>query len=285
MVKRAAAKAVIDKHGLSVRRACRLAGLSEASWYYRSKPNPQNEAIASRLTELASKRPAFGAPRMTVMIRREFGVVNHKRVERLYAEQGLQLPRRPKRRRRGIQRVVPAAAPTAPGQRGSMDLVHDVFADGRRFRVLVVVDDYSRECLALEVDTSITGQRVSRVLDRLQNEGCLPQVLVCDNGTEFTSRAMLMWSQRTARTLHFIQPGKPTQNAYCESFNGKLRIECLRQHWFKSLHEARRIIEDWRLDYNHVRPHSALGQMAPIEALLTEKFYPNSHSEYSGQTG
>ncbi|MDJ0938861.1 MAG: transposase, partial [Woeseiaceae bacterium] len=100
--------------------------------------------------------------------------------------------------------------------------------------------------------------------------------------TEFTSRAMLMWTQRTARKLHFIQPGKPTQNAYCESFNGKLRIECLRQHWFKSLNEARQVIEDWRQDYNHVRPHSALGQMAPIEALLTQKFYPNSHSEYSG---
>ena len=282
MAKRAAAKAVIDQHGLSVRRACRLAGLSEASWYYRAKPNPRNEAIASRLAELAGERPAFGAPRMTVMIRREFGVVNHKRVERLYTEQGLQLPRRPKRRRRGVQRVVPAELPAAPGQRGSMDFVHDVLADGRRFRVLVVVDDYSRECLALEVDTSITGQRVSRVLDRLRDEGRLPQVLVCDNGTEFTSRAMLMWSHRTATTLHFIEPGKPTQNAYCESFNGKLRIECLRQHWFKSLNEARQVIEDWRLDYNHVRPHSALNQMAPIEALLTEKFCPKSHSEYSG---
>ncbi len=282
MTKRAAIRAVIDKHGISARRACKLAGLSEASWYYRAKPNPTNDAIATRLCELAGERPAFGAPRMTVMIRREFGCVNHKRVERLYTQQGLQLPRRPKRRRRGVQRVVPAELPTAPGQRGSMDFVHDILADGRRFRMLVVVDDYSRECLALEVDTSITGQRVSRVLDRLRDEGRLPQVLVCDNGTEFTSRAMLMWTQRTARKLHFIQPGKPTQNAYCESFNGKLRIECLRQHWFKSLNEARQVIEDWRLDYNHVRPHSALGQMAPIEALLTKKFYPNSHSEYSG---
>ena len=147
MTKRAAIRAVIDKHGMSVRRACKLAGLSEASWYYQAKPNPTNEAITARLCELAGERPAFGAPRMTVMIRREFGSVNHKRVERLYAEQGLQLPRRPKRRRRGVQRVVPAELPTAPGQRGSMDFVHDILADGRRFRVLVVVDDYSRECL------------------------------------------------------------------------------------------------------------------------------------------
>lgn len=285
MAKRAAIRAVIDKHGISARRACKIAGLSEASWYYRPKPDPTNEAITARLCELAGERPAFGAPRMTVMIRREFGSVNHKRVERLYTLRGLPLPRRPKRRRRGVQRVVPAELPTAPGQRGSMDFVHDILADGRRFRILVVVDDFSRECLALEVDTSITGQRVGRVLDRLRDEGRLPQVLVCDNGTEFTSRAMLMWSQRTARRLHFIEPGKPTQNAYCESFNGKLRIECLRQHWFKSLKEARQVIEDWRLDYNHVRPHSALGQMAPIEAMLTNLFTQNSHSEYSGQTG
>lgn len=281
MTKRAAIRAVIDKHGISARRACKLAGVSEASWYYQAKRNFTNEAMTTRLCELAGERPAFGAPRMTVVIRREFGSVNHKRVEQLYAQQGLQLPRRPSQRRRGVQRMVPTELPTAPGQHGSMDFVHDILADGRRFRVLVVVDNYSRECLALEVDTSITGQRVSRVLDRLRDEGRLPQVPFCDNGTEFTSRAMLMWTHRTARKLHFIQPGKPTQNAYCESFNGKLRLECLRQHWFKSLHEARQIIEDWRLDYIHVRPRSALGQMAPIEALLTEKFYPNSHSGYS----
>lgn len=153
-----------------------------------------------------------------------------------------------------------------------MDFVHDILANGRRFRIFVVVDDYSRECLALEVDTSLTGQRVARVLSGLREAGRLPQVLVCDHGTEFTSRAMLMWSHATATRLHFIEPGKPTQNAYCESFNGKLRVECLRQHWFRLLHEAGEIIENWRQDYNHVRPHSALGQMAPIEDLLTRKF-------------
>ena len=272
----------MDRHTISARRACRLAGLSEASWYYRPKPNPQNEQITARLRELAIRRPAFGVPRMTVMIRREFGKVNHKRVERLYRQDGLQLPRRMKRRHRGQQRGAPAELPTAPGQRGSMDFVHDILADGRRFRVLVVVDDYSRECLALEVDTSITGQRVARVLGQLREQGKLPQVLVCDNGTEFTSRAMLMWSHATATKLHFIQPGKPTQNAYCESFNGKLRVECLQQRWFASLPEARKVIEAWRLDYNHVRPHSALGQMAPVEALLTEKFTFDSHTGYSG---
>lgn len=267
-------QAVIDRHPISTRRACCLAGLSEASWYYRRKETATNIAVRKRLRELARQRPAFGSPRLTILLRREFGAVNHKRVERLYAEEGLQLPRRAKRRRRGVQRVAPAVLPTAPGQRGSMDFVHDVLADGRRIRVLTIVDDFTRECLALEVDTSITGQRVSRILTELKLNRKLPEVLVCDNGTEFTSRAMLMWSQAHAVKLHFIQPGKPTQNAYIESFNGKFRHECLRQHWFRSLHEARQIIENWRYDYNHVRPHRSLGQKTPIEVLNLSKINP-----------
>ena len=267
---------------LSTRRACRLAGLSEASWYYRPKPQPENAAIVQRLRAHAEQRPAFGAPRMTVLIQREFGAVNHKRVARLYAEQGLQLPRRPKRRRRGLQRIVPAQHPTAPGQRGSMDFVHDVLADGRRIRIFTLVDDYTRQCLALEVDTSITGQRVSRILSALREAGQLPQVLICDNGTEFTSKAMLKWSSTTGTKLHYIEPGKPTQNAFCESFNGKLRHECLRQHWFQSLEEARQIVEAWRIDYNHVRPHSSLGQRTPIEYLQWVTSTGDSHLEYSG---
>ncbi|MEL6948805.1 MAG: IS3 family transposase [Pseudomonadota bacterium] len=148
---------MIDQHGLSVRCACRLATLSEASGYYCAEPNTKNEAIASRLAELTGERPAFGAPRMTGIFCRDCGAVNPKRVERLYAEQGLQLPRRLKRRRRGMRRVVPAELPKAPGQRGSMDFVQDILAEGTRFRVLVVVDDCSRERPALEVNTSITG--------------------------------------------------------------------------------------------------------------------------------
>lgn len=272
-------QAVIDRHHMSVRRACRLAGLSEASWYYRRKETAEQCRIRSRLRALAQQRPAFGSPRLTILLRREFGAINHKRVERLYAEEGLQLPRRVKRRRRGVQRVAPAVQPMAPCQRGSMDFIHDVLADGRRIRILSVVDDYSRECLALEVDTSITGQRVSRVLSQLKSRGKLPEVLVCDNGTEFTSRAMLMWSHAHAVKLHFIEPGKPTQNAYIESFNGKFRHECLRQHWFRSLAEARQVIENWRYDYNHVRPHRSLGQMTPVEALKQGKLTPELSQE------
>jgi putative transposase len=251
-----------------------LAGLSEASWHYRPKPNPGEAALRERLRTLAHQRPAFGSPRLTVLVRRELGPVNHKRIERLYAEEGLQLPRRAKRRRRGVMRSMPTQAPTAPGQRGSMDFVHDVLADGRRIRVLTIVDDYSRECLALEVDTSLTGQRVSRVLDALRQTGKLPPVMVCDNGTEFTSRVMLKWSQAHAVKLHFITPGKPTENAFIESFNGKLRHECLRQHWFASLAEARQIVEDWREDYNHVRPHRSLGQRTPMEVLKQHEINP-----------
>jgi putative transposase len=273
---------VIKRHTISARRACRLAGLSEASWYYRPKANPTDQAIRDRMRALAAERPAFGSPRMTVMIRREFGAINHKRVERLYSQEGLQLPRRPKRRRRGTHRVVPAEAPTAPGQRGSMDFAHDMLADGRRIRIFALVDDYSRQCLALEVDTSLSGQRISRVLARVRESGKLPQVLVCDNGPEFTSRAMLMWSQRSAIRVHHIQPGKPTQNAYCESFIGKFRYECLRQHWFRSLPEARTIIESWRMDYNHVRPHRGLGQKTPMELVRETGQRENSHSKYSG---
>ena len=270
---------------MSARRACRLAGLSEASWYYRPTPNVQNEKISERLRTLASERPAFGAPRMTVWIRREFGTVNHKRVERLYGEQGLQLPRRAKRRRRGVQRVAPAAVPSAPGQRGSMDFVHDVLADGTRIRIFTLVNDFTRECLALEVDTSISGQRVTRILGALREARKLPPVLVGDNGSEFTSKAMLMWSHATSTKVHYIQPGKPTQNAFCESFNGKLRNECLRQQWFRSLNEARAVVEQWRLDYNHIRPHSSLGQLTPIQYLRKVKNQKNSHPEYSGWRG
>ena len=273
---------MIKQHGISARRACRLAGLSETSWYYRLKADPANRAIRDRLRELAAERPAFGSPRMTVMIRREFGAINHKRVERLYGQEGLQLPRRPKRRRRGTHRIVPADLPTAPGQRGSMDFAHDMLADGRRIRIFALVDDYSRQCLALEVDTSLSGQRISRVLGQVRETGQLPQVLVCDNGPEFTSRAMLMWSQRSATRIHHIQPGKPTQNAYCESFIGKFRYECLRQHWFRSLLEARAVIEQWRMDYNHVRPHRGLGQRTPMELVREAEKPENSHSEYSG---
>jgi putative transposase len=257
----------MQRHGMSARRACRLIGLAESSWHYRAQVDPREVCMRARLRELAAERPAFGSPRLTVMLQREYGVVNHKRVERLYAQEGLQLPRRRKRRRRGVARVIPLPAASRPGERGALDFVHDVLANGRRIRLLAVVDEFTRECLAIEVDTCIGGLRVVRVLEELRMAGKVPSVLVCDNGSEFTSRVMLMWAQANGIRLHFITPGKPTQNAFIESFNGKLRDECLRQHWFQDLNEARELVESWRQDFNHVRPHRSLRQRTPAEVL------------------
>lgn len=207
---------------------CQLLGLSETSWYYRPKPDPTNESVRTRLRSLVAERPSFGAPRMTMMIRRELGALNHRRIERLYVLKGLQLPLRPKRRYRGTRRVVPATLPTAIGQRGATAFVYDVLADGCRKRIITLVDDYTRECLTPDVDTSISGQHVTRIQGQLREAGKLPQVLACDNGTEFISKAMLMWPHASTVKIRYIEPGMQTQHAYCESFNGKFREECLR---------------------------------------------------------
>lgn len=266
---------MLEHTDINIKRACNLASLSRASWYRKPEESRTNRLIRKRLRQLAVERPAFGTPRLTVMVQREFGAVNHKRVERLYGEEGLQLPRRPKRRRRGVSRPLPRVEATAPGQRASMDFMHDVLADGRRIRLFTLVDDFSRECLTIEVDSSLSGQRVSRILETLRKAGKLPGTLVCDNGTEFTSKAMLKWALDRGIKLDFIQPGKPTQNAYIESFNGKLRQECLRQHWFASMHEAREIVEAWRRDYNHVRPHSSLKYRTPKEVARQHQVTKN----------
>ncbi len=238
-------------------------GIWRGTFRYQTKGKEGEVLIRQRLGELATARPRFGSPRLGVLLRQELGVINHKRVERLYAEEGLQLPRRRKKLRRIFSRVVPVEAPAGPMQRWSMDFVHDSLRDGRRFRALTVVDDFSRECPTITVDTSISGWRVTRVLDGLAAATGLPQVLVTDNGPEFTSKAMLCWAQQTGVRLHFIDPGKPTQNAYIESFNGKFRDECLNERWFNNLQEARRMVEEWRRDYNLARPHSSLGYMTP----------------------
>ena len=219
--------------------------------------------LLRRLTELAQQRRRFGYRRLDVLLRREGIVVNHKRIYRVYAGARLQVRKRLKRRV-ALGRGEIAVTPTQPNVRWSLDFVHDTLQSGRRIRTLNVVDDFTREALAIEVDTSLSGERVSRVLDRIANErGAYPQTLVMDNGTELTSLAMLAWSSRTRVELHYIAPGKPTQNAFIESFNGKFRDECLNDNVFATLPEARRIIEAWRVDYNHHRPHRSLGQLTP----------------------
>ena len=216
------------------------------------------------MRELAGERKRFGSPRLHIMLKREGLVINHKRTERIYSEEGLAL--RKKRRRKGAARAretVPS--PVRPNQRWSMDFVSDSTVTGRRFRALVIVDDYSRECPAIEVDTSLGGARVVGVLERLADTRGLPEVITVDNGPEFAGKAMDEWAYRRGIKLSFIRPGKPVENAFAESFNGRLRDECLNTNWFMNLRDAREIVETWRQDYNDVRPHSSLKGKTPKE--------------------
>ncbi len=198
------------------------------------------------------------------MMRRQGEVINHKRVHRLYRLEGLMVRRRRRKRVSGYQGRV-REMPNGVNQRWSMDFTSDCLAGGRKFRTLNIVDDFSRECPAIETDTSLTGVRIVRVLDRLAEVRGLPETIVVDNGPEFAGRTLDEWAYRRGVKLHFIAPGKPVQNAYVESFNGKFRDECLNQHWFTGLDDARQKIEDWRQDYNKIRPHSSLGNVPPEE--------------------
>ena len=217
-----------------------------------------------RLRELAQERRRFGYRRLTVLLRREGWAVNHKRVYRMYREEGLGVRRRKRKRMGAVERQA-LAIPVRPNERWSMDFISDALSEGRKFRSLNIVDDFNRECLAAEVDTSITGVRVVRVMERLREQRGLPQILVTDNGPEFAGRALDVWAYEHGVKRHFIEPGKPVQNAFIESFNGKMRDECLNDHWFLSLGEARETIEGWRRDYNEVRPHTSLGNRTPQE--------------------
>lgn len=247
----------------SERRACWLLGLSRSSCRYQPRRG-EEKGLRQRLRELAGERRRFGYRRLAVLLRREGWAVNWKRVYRLYRQEHLQVGNRP--RKRGVSRQrLPLALPGSPNERWSMDFMTDSLAMGRRFRTLNVVDDYTRECVRIEVDTSLGGERVARVLEELCWQRGVPQVIVVDHGPEFTSQALDRWACQRGVRLHFIDPGKPEQNAYVESFNGKFRDECLNEHWFADLKEAREKIEDWRQDYNQRRPHSALGYRTPEE--------------------
>lgn len=260
--RRSAASFVRDELKMSQRRACGLIGISESSYRYRSIKLVVPE-LKELLLRLAAERPRYGYRRLHVLMRREGFAVNHKRIYRLYRAEGLTVRRR--RRKRLVRTRVPLAMPAAPNERWSLDFMSDQLADGRVFRTLNVVDDFTRECRAIEVDTSLCGERVVRTLDWLIAEHGKPKALLTDNGPEFTSRALEAWAYRKGVRLDFIQPGKPMQNAFVESFNGRFRDECLNEHWFEGLHEAREVIEQWRQDYNQVRPHSSLGDLPPEE--------------------
>ena len=243
---------------VSERRACRIIGFSRsAAW--RELKGRDDHVLRSRLKVLAERYPRYGYPTLHDMLKIEGHVINPKRTYRIYREEGLQV--RTKRRKKLIRPRIPMVVPDAVNQRWSIDFVSDQLANGRRFRVLNIVDDYSRECVSQIVDFSISGQRLAREFDRLTRQ--LPKTIVCDNGPEFTSKAMFFWAKRTGVKLHFIQPGKPTQNAFVESFNGKFREYCLNLNWFAGLEDARLTIERWRQHYNHVRPHRSLGKKPP----------------------
>jgi putative transposase len=231
---------------------------------YRSRRVGDTDVVRLRIRALAHRRRRFGYRRLHVLLRREGWRMNHKRFRRLYREEKLQVRQRGARKRAlGVR--APLALPHGPNERWSLDFVSDCFSDGRRFRILAIVDDFTRESLALVPDTSLSGIRVARELDALIARRGRPKSCVSDNGTELTSKAILKWSQTRGVDWHYIAPGKPQQNAFIESFIGRLRDECLNETLFGSLAQARADLESWRRDYNGVRPHSALANRTPEE--------------------
>ncbi len=253
----------IQEKSYSQRRACALAGLHPKTYRYVSR-RPDDEVLRQRLRELAAVRRRFGYRRLHILLRREGTVMNRKKLYRLYREERLMVRKRGGRKR-ALGTRAPMALPQGPNQRWSLDFVSDALTHGRRFRILTVVDDFTRECLATIADTSLSGLRVIRELDRIAERRGYPKMIVSDNGSELTSNAMLRWQQEHAVEWHYIAPGKPTQNGFIESFNGRLRDECLNEHLFMNLKEATEIIEAWRIDYNTARPHTSLGGLTPAE--------------------
>ena len=249
---------------MSTVRSCRLAQFTRAAWYRKSTARDQS-ALAMRIRELAHARPRFGYQRITVLLRREGWRVNRKRVRRLYRFQGLQLRMRVRRRKHMCLHRGPAPLATCTHERWSMDFVHDALFDGRAFRVLTVVDQYSRQSPVLEPGFAHSGRSVSDALERVVNQLGVPVSITVDHGTEFMSKALEEWAWRRGVKLDFIRPGKPNENAHIESFNGRLRDECLNVNQFTSMDDARRKIEAWRRDYNDTRPHSSLRNLTPRE--------------------
>lgn len=249
--------------GLSERRACGLVHQPRSTQRYESV-KADDPALRERMKTLADRHRRFGHPRLHILLRREGFGANHKKTHRIYVEEKLQVRRRKRKRRSAVGRQ-PLLLPAQVGERWSMDFMADQLSSGRRFRLFNVIDDYSRECHVSLVDFSIGGRRVADTLDRLIERHGKPRAIVCDNGTEFTSMAMFEWARRSSVDLQFIQPGKPNRNGSCESFNGRMRAECLNESLFSTLREAREIIESWRQAYNSERPHSALNWLTPFE--------------------
>ncbi|UQN08019.1 IS3 family transposase [Deinococcus sp. QL22] len=255
---------VRERFGVTERRACRQLGFWRSTGRHNSPGEEKDQALKTRLRELAGERPRFGYRRLHVMLRREGYRVNHKRIYRIYRVEGLSVRRKVRKKlvagERGQKPGVSAANP-----RWSMDFMSDQLASGQRFRVLNVVDDFTRECVLMHVGTSITGADVARLLTAVLAERAQPTMMVTDNGPEFICKVLDQWAHERGIIQHFNRPGKPVENAYIESFNGRVRDECLNLHWFQTLSHARLIVAAWRQDDNEVRPHSSLDDRSPNE--------------------
>lgn len=269
-----------EGYPVSERRACRLFGLWPGTWHYHSKCQRQDEPLRAALNKHATDNQGWGYRGLMDWLERDGFRDNHKRVYRIYAEEGLQLGRR-KRRGKARYRGSKLEEPTALNELWTMDFVSDQLSDGRVFRMLVVMDVYSRECLALEADTSLSGRRVARVLERLKKERGLPKVIGTDNGPEFRSRHMDQWAYENGVKLHFIKPGTPTQNAWVESLNSQIRKRLLNPHWFANLDEVRRMAETWRRIYNTIQRHGSLNKQTP-EQFATQARLRSASPPYVG---
>lgn len=259
--KRDAVAHLMSAHQLGITRACGLIGISRSLYRYQAR-RPDDAALRERLTTLAQQKRRYGYRRLHVLLCREGWRINRKRTYRVYRDAKLMVRRRRRKHVAAVERQ-PKCMATAPNHSWSMDFVSDGIINGRRLRCLNIVDDFTRECLAIEVDTSLTGRRVVNVLERLVQLRGLPKSVTVDNGPEFAGKVLDAWAYRQQLQLRFIEPGKPQQNAYVESFNGRFRDECLNEHWFVSVRHAREVINTWRQEYNDERPHSSLGYLTP----------------------
>src|SRR5271168_5195604 len=254
-----------DQYRASERHACRVLLMVRGTYRYQSHREPWTE-LRMRIREIAQSRVRYGYRKIRVLLNREGWDVGKYLVYRLYTEEGLTLKRmKPAGKRKAARTRKDRIKPTAANETWSMDFVMDQLQDGTRFRALTIVDVYTREAVAIEVGQSLRGDDVVRTLNRLKQDRGVPKVLFCDNGSEFTSHAMDLWAYQNGAKIDFSRPGKPTDNAFVESFNGTLRSECLNTHWFMNLKEARQLIAAWREEYNHSRPHASLDDRTPSE--------------------
>lgn len=253
-----------DQYRASERHACGVLRIGHGTYRYQSHQRAWTE-LRARIREIAQSRVRYGYRKILVLLRREGWQVGKHLVYRLYKEEGLALKKRPQKRRKAVRHREERFRPTAPDQAWSLDFVADQLQDGRRFRSLTIVDVFTRESMAIEVGQSLRGEDVVRTLNRLKYEGRTPKLLFCDNGSEFSGQAMDLWAYRNGVKIDFSRPGKPTDNAFVESFNGTFRDECLNVHWFETLIEAKQLIESWRREYNGSRSHRALKERTPSE--------------------